>query len=181
MSVETLCSIIHSSILSTWLNTSDHPSQQTSTAPPHTGTQCTAALYCSPAPSKQMTSEMMNVVVISPQRCSSGRRRINVKPPRDPSCSLYPCHSTHTLTTAWESQRHLVHHSVCLRKDFERGFFHLDLRRNESAHVVCSVHHLNFRWWNDCTVSLKVLNWVLFSPLMQPNMISGYWGWNPKP
>lgn len=81
----------------------NHPSQQTYTVPPYTDTQdsCTTTLYCIPALSIQMTSEMMNVVVISPQRCSSGRRGINVKPPGTHPALYIPA----TAHTQWPQSK----------------------------------------------------------------------------
>lgn len=105
------------------LNMWDHPQPSWCT---DTQCSCSATLYCSPVLSKQMTGEMMNVVVISPQRCSPGRRGNQWEAPEDRPALYIPATShthTHTpTTTAWESQRHLIHHSVCLRKDSERGW-----------------------------------------------------------
>lgn len=63
-------------------------------------TQC--YLYCIPVLSIKMTSQMMNVVVISPQCCSSGRRGDRCEAPQRPSSP------------------HLLHHSVSVWK--ERGW-----------------------------------------------------------
>lgn len=59
-------------------------------------------LYCGPVLSIKMTSQMMNVVVISPQCCSSGRKGNRCEAPQRPSVP------------------HLLHHSVSVWK--ERGW-----------------------------------------------------------
>lgn len=72
----------------------------------------------------QMTSEMMNVVVISPLCCTSGRMGNQCESPQRHTYThthALALSHTHTMTTARKSQRHLVHHTVALSKDFESG------------------------------------------------------------
>ena len=91
----------------------------------------------------------------------------SMRSPRRLSSSLYPCHISHThtpththtpATTAWESQRHLIHHSVCLRKDSERGwgtFFPPLIYMNGQVGVVCSVMYSVLWVWNDPGLNSK--------------------------
>lgn len=141
------------------LNMWDHPQPSWCT---DTQCSCSATLYCSPVLSKQMTGEMMNVVVISPQRCSPGRRGNQWEAPEDRPALYIPATShthTHTpTTTAWESQRHLIHHSVCLRKDSERGWGTFSpplIYMNGQVGVVCSVMYSVLWVWNDPGLNTK--------------------------
>lgn len=163
------------------LNMLDQPSQQTYTFP-YTETQCswTTTLYCSPVLSIQMTSEMMNVVVISPQRCGSGRREINVKPPethRATAHTQWPQHENPN-DTSFIIQSSWVKTFKGAERKCTFFFLHPDLH---GGHDVCSaVSPVPWLWkdpaLNDCAVflawSLKVGD-VFHSPLMPRYMISG--------
>lgn len=52
------------------------------------------------------------------QHCSPGRRGINENPPES-HAALSVRATVHTVTTAGESQRHLIHHPACLGKHCE--------------------------------------------------------------
>lgn len=127
-------------------NMSDHPSRWTHTVHPDTDTHyiCTPTSSCSPALSLQITSEMMNVVVTSPQRCSSGGWGINLEPP-ETHPALYIAATAHTQWPVHEnpSDTSFIIWSFYVKtlKDAEGKvsfFFHLDLHGVSQSWTVPS-------------------------------------------